>query len=38
LLSPEIEPVRAGCPVPDQPIDKEEAFIHGFGSKRSMPG
>jgi hypothetical protein len=34
LFSREIEPVRAGCPVPDQPIHEEEAFIHGFGSKQ----
>jgi hypothetical protein len=38
LLSREIEAVRAGCPVPDQPIDKEEAFIHGFGSEQLHAG
>jgi hypothetical protein len=33
-LSREIEPVRAGCPFPDQPIHEEEAFIHSLGASQ----
>jgi hypothetical protein len=33
-LPRQIEPVRAGCPVLNQPIHEEETLIHGFGAEQ----